>query len=60
MWTKLTARYAGKTTINKLTLLNETFSRTLETEESISDNIAESELGFTKLENAGQKINELM
>lgn len=60
MWTKLTGRYAGKTTSNKLSLMNEIFSRKLEHGESISDHIAELELSFTKLENAGQKIQDLM
>lgn len=60
MWEKLTERYAGQTTSNKLMTLNETFSKILHPGDSIQDHIGDLEVCFTKLANAGQQFNELL
>ena len=60
MWTKLTSRYASKTTSTKLMLLNEVFNQKYLGGTSLADHIADLELGFTKLAAAGQDLDELL
>lgn len=58
MWARLCARYASKTTGNKLSLLTEAFSKTKQSE-SISEQILELEIVFARMEGARQLLNEL-
>ena len=57
---KLITRSAGKTTGNKLTLLNEVFSKSFLTEEIMCDYIRDLETAFTKLENAGIPLTDII
>ena len=60
MWEKLITRYAGKNTSNKLTLLNEVFSKSFSMGEIMCDYIGDLETAFTKLDNAGIPLTEII
>lgn len=60
MWTVLTGRYAGKTTSSMLGLSNAIFTKTLHNNEEMCDHISDLDTAFTKLENAGQKLSEIL
>lgn len=60
MWERLEARYAAKKISNKLSILHEIFSKTYTAGDDLSDFIRDLETSFSKLENAGQTLTELL
>lgn len=60
MWANLKAGYGGKSSSSNVTLVNRAFPKKNEIEETIAEQINDLELIFTKLQNVGQSINELM
>ncbi len=59
MWSKLEARYASKTTSNKLRLLTDIMCKEIGAKEEMSDHIGELETVFNQLDYAGMPVSEL-
>jgi gag-polypeptide of LTR copia-type len=59
-WKKLEARYASKATSNKLNLVLSAHSKKLARKGSMADHVGELEILFSRLDNAGAKIDDIM